>query len=53
MATHSNILAWEVPWTEDLGGLQATGSQSETQLGNRAGACTHTYYSPGKKPCGV
>ena len=23
MATHSSILAWESPWTEELGGLQA------------------------------
>ena len=23
MATHSNILAWETPWTEELGGLQS------------------------------
>ena len=23
MATHSSILAWEVPWTEELGGLQS------------------------------
>ena len=27
MATHSNILAWEIPWTEEPGGLQAMGSQ--------------------------
>ena len=27
MATHSSILAWEIPWTEELGGLQSTGSQ--------------------------
>ena len=27
MATHSSILAWRVPWTEEPGGLQATGSQ--------------------------
>ena len=27
MATHSSILAWEMPWTEELGGLQSTGSQ--------------------------
>ena len=27
MATHYSILAWEIPWTEDLGGLQSTGSQ--------------------------
>ena len=25
--THSNILAWEIPWTEEAGGLQSTGSQ--------------------------
>ena len=28
MATHSSILAWEIPWTEEPGGLQLTGSQS-------------------------
>ena len=27
MATHSGILAWETPWTEELGGLQSMGSQ--------------------------
>ena len=27
MATHSSILAWEIPWTEDPGGLQSMGSQ--------------------------
>ena len=33
MATHSTILAWEIPWTEEPGGLQSTGSQkSQTQL---------------------
>ena len=26
-ATHSSILAWGVPWTEEPGGLQSTGSQ--------------------------
>ena len=25
MATHSSILAWEIPWTEEPGGLQSTG----------------------------
>ena len=28
MATHSGILAWRIPWTEESGGLQSTGSQS-------------------------
>ena len=27
MATHSSILAWRIPWTEDPGGLQFMGSQ--------------------------
>ena len=27
MATHSSILAWETPWTEEPGGLQYIGSQ--------------------------
>ena len=27
MATHSSILAWRIPWTEERGGLQSTGSQ--------------------------
>ena len=27
MATHSSILAWRIPWTEERGGLQSMGSQ--------------------------
>ena len=27
MATHSSILAWKIPWTEERGGLQSIGSQ--------------------------
>ena len=27
MAAHSSILAWEIPWTEEPGGLQSMGSQ--------------------------
>ena len=26
MTIHSSILAWKIPWTEQLGGLQSTGS---------------------------
>ena len=34
-ATHSSILAWEIPWTEEPGGLQGTGLQrSQTRLSN-------------------
>ena len=39
MATHSSILAWRIPWTEEPGGLQSMGSQSWTQLND-----SHTYY---------
>ena len=28
IATHSNILAWEIPWTEEPGGLQSMGSHA-------------------------
>ena len=32
MATHSSILAWRIPWTEQSGELQSMGLQSQTQL---------------------
>ena len=32
MAIPSSILAWEIPWTEELGRLQSMGSQRPTQL---------------------
>ena len=32
MATHSRILAWKIPWTEEPGRPQSMGSQSRTQL---------------------
>ena len=33
MATHSSIVAWEILWIEEPGGLQSVGSQkSQTQL---------------------
>ena len=46
MATHSSILAWRVPWTEEPGGLQSTGSQkSQTRLKRLS---THTHIWDGK-----
>ena len=36
MATHSSILAWRIPWTEEPGGLQPMESQRGTQLGDSA-----------------
>ena len=32
MATHSGILAWKIPWTEEPDRLQSMGSQSQTRL---------------------
>ena len=32
MTAHSSILAWEIPWTEEPGGLWSIGLQSQTQL---------------------
>ena len=29
MSTHSSILAWKIPWTEESGGLQSTGSKNQ------------------------
>ena len=39
MAIHSNILAWRIPWTEELGGLQSMESQRV-----RYDWVTNTYY---------
>ena len=30
MAAHSSILAWRIPWTEEPGEIQSTGSESDT-----------------------
>ena len=32
MVTHSSILAWRIPWTEEPGRLQSTESHSQAQL---------------------
>ena len=31
MATHSSILAWEIPWTEEPGGLRSVGSTHSSE----------------------
>ena len=41
MATHSSILAWTIPWTEDLGELQ---SQGHKELDMTGQLNTHTRY---------
>ena len=35
MATHSRILAWRIPWTEEPGGLESTGAQRELDTTER------------------
>ena len=43
MATHSSILAWEIPWTEEPGGLQSMGSQkSRTRLSEQTTTLTNS-----------
>ena len=32
MATHSSILAWRIPWTEEPGGLQSLGLQESDMI---------------------
>ena len=41
MATHSNILAWGIPWTEDAGGLQTIGAQRSDM--EQLSVHTHTH----------
>ena len=54
MATHSSILAWKIPWTEEPGRLQSIGSQkSQTQL--RAHTCISLFifgYAESSSLCG-
>ena len=40
MATHSSILAWEIPWTEEPGGLQSMGLQ---RVGHHGAINTFTF----------
>ena len=43
MATHSSILAWRIPWTEEPGEPQSMGSQCQTRLRDQARMhVTHT-----------
>ena len=34
MVTHSSMLPWRIPWTEDPGRLKSIGLQGQTQLSN-------------------
>ena len=56
MATHSSILAWRIPWTEEPGGLQSMGSDTTERLmllncaapwiGLKASAPAHNQFNP-------
>ena len=46
MATHSSILARRIPWTEESGGLQSTGSQ-KSRTGLKHLSMHSIYYTPG------
>ena len=46
MATDSSILAWDIPWTEEPGGLQSVGGKdldTPEQLSTQAGVCMCVY----------
>ena len=36
MATHSSNFSWEIPWTEEPGGLLSMGLQNQARLSDRA-----------------
>ena len=46
MAIHSSSLAWRIPWTEEPGGLQSTGSQ---RVGQDYGTSTFTVFHYSKR----
>ena len=49
MATHSSILAWRIPWTEEPGRLQSTGvTKSQTRLSYFTFTFSHLYMTIGK-----
>ena len=42
MATHSSILAWRIPWTEEPGGLYSPQGRKESDMTERLHYTTHT-----------
>ena len=43
MATHSSIVAWKIPWTEEPGGLQS--HEVEKRVSHKSVTNTHSDYS--------
>ena len=50
MATHSSILAWEIPWTENPGRLQSMGSQRVRRNFTYLNGIKHARISLGEMP---
>ena len=46
VATHSRILAWRIPWTEEPGGLQSIGSQRVADDGRDGHDSAHAHTLP-------
>ena len=46
MAPHSSVLAWRIPWMEEPGMLQSTGSQSQTRLNDFTFTLLAVMYKP-------
>ena len=46
MATHSSIISWRIPWTEEPSGLQSTGLQSQTQLSDSTTTNWEAHHPP-------
>ena len=53
MATHSSILAWRIPWTEELGGPQSMGSQrvGQDRAHEKRGLRSAVSIAVGKRVC--
>jgi len=52
MATHSSILAWRIPWTEEPGGYSPRG-RKESDTTERLYSLTHSLYIPFPTRCFV
>ena len=45
MATHAGILAWEIPWAEETGGLPSTGLKRVRHGSERASMQARTHFA--------
>ena len=43
MATHSSVLAWRIPWTEEPGGLPSMKCKNWTRLSDKTILCIYTH----------